>query len=250
MNSEQRLHFRDAFRTARASALDDAEGFDELLFALERLGKFLYGQPGNMGKFAPALVRLASTSYLAEAIPRLWREFHIPFDVLLAQLRRARNAALHEGAFARHLTSHAVTISLILEDALMEESDRVGDYMVRAPVCAGLWQPLSFVRQSLLAHSFSFMPVNVGTDLIPQWRLVSDLAIATFLRGADNREKALGITLKTAVDSGGLLLSEPLVCAPDKPVRKALENCKGLPILVVSDTGDRLLGIATAYDLI
>jgi len=38
-------HFRDQFRIARASAFRDAEGFQEILFVIERLGFMLANNP-------------------------------------------------------------------------------------------------------------------------------------------------------------------------------------------------------------
>ena len=56
----------------------------------------------------------------------------------------------------------------------------VGDFMVRNPICAELWHPISFIRQALLANSFSFLPVRRDT----KWHLISDLQIATYLGAA------------------------------------------------------------------
>jgi hypothetical protein len=69
---------------------------------------------------------------------------------------------LHQGAFARRLTGHAIELSLVLEDALRRSLDSpvVGDYMVRGPICAEPWQPISFIRQRMLANSFSFLTLT------------------------------------------------------------------------------------------
>jgi hypothetical protein len=252
MNQKESIHFRDEFREARAKALNDAEGFDSLLFALERLGRFLHRGKGNLGKFETLITELASQSPLAQTIPAQWHEFHTPFDLLYAQLRSARNAALHEGAFARHLTTDAVNIAIVLEDALMASSDRVGDFMVRAPVCAILWQPLSFVRQILLANSFSCLPVNIASDEAPKWYLVSDFALAACLKRTtfQERERLLALSLDAAVKSGQLRLVEPFTCGPDTLVTEALAKCQGQPVLVVSASLGQLLGIATPFDLL
>jgi hypothetical protein len=252
MNQEESLHFRDEFREARAKALDDAEAFDGLLFALERLGRFLHGGSGNLGQFESALTELALQSPLARAIPDQWRDFHTRFDILYGQLRAARNAALHEGAFARHLTTDAVNIAIVLEDALMASSIRVGDFMVRALVCAAPWQPLSFVRQTLLAHSFSALPVYIDSDEAKGWRLVSDFALADCLKSASfqERNRLLALSLGEAVESGHLKLIAPLVCSPDDLVADVLDKCQGYPVLVASTEPRQLLGIATPFDLL
>lgn len=158
MDDVHRVHFRNELRDARAVALRDAEGFDSILFAIERLGSFLLERIEALGEYQSVLIRLAQKSPLSH-LPRPLHGWSPPFNRLLGQLVEARNDALHQGAFARHLTSHAMDVSLILEDALMDGSNKVGDYMVRNVITAALWQPLSFVRQQMLANSFSFLPV-------------------------------------------------------------------------------------------
>ena len=135
-------------------------------------------------------------------------------------VKDARNDALHQGAFARHLTSHAIELALVLEDALRRRLDSpvVGDYMVRNHVCAELWQPISFIRQQMLANSFSFLPVkSSGRD----WCLISDLDIATYL-GPDalKRKPRLAQTLNAAKIP--LQLTKP--CAIDTPLEEALRR--------------------------
>jgi hypothetical protein len=56
------------------------------------------------------------------------------------------------------LTTHAFQVALILEDALMTDMKMVSQYMVRDVVCAQSWQPISFVRQQMLAYSYSYLP--------------------------------------------------------------------------------------------
>jgi hypothetical protein len=204
LSDEQRIYFRDLFRESRFAALRDAEGFDATLFALERFGKFLSPKGRSLGNFRLQISQAAEWSALAKKIPEEWPDFHTSFDDLYDQLRDARNSAFHEGAFARHLTSHAVLVSVILEDALMEGRNSIGDYMVRMPTCACMWHPLSFIRQTLLANSFSYLPVNNGTDDEPDWRLISDCSLAIFLRSGQDfdRMNRLSMTLQKAVESG------------------------------------------------
>ena len=45
------LYFRDLFRNARSMALKDAENFDQVLFVVESLGKYLLQKQGNLGKY-------------------------------------------------------------------------------------------------------------------------------------------------------------------------------------------------------
>lgn len=45
LSHEQRAFFRTSLRNARAAALSDAEGFQGILFAIERLGFYLTRPP-------------------------------------------------------------------------------------------------------------------------------------------------------------------------------------------------------------
>src|ERR1035441_1611646 len=118
---------------------------------------------------------------------------------------------MHEGAYARHLASHAVKLALILEDALCNGSDKdgsnksletpfpklapegalmkIGELMVPNPICAEIWHPLSFIRQTMLESSFSYLPVQTTADGKSAWKLVSDLELARYLKTARNAEE-------------------------------------------------------------
>jgi CBS domain-containing protein len=242
------LVFADQLRSAREAALKDAEAFDGIIHAVERLGSFLSPKSENLGQYKCELEKIASTSAMAEEVPKSFRNVLTPFSLLFDLVKDARNDALHQGAFARHLTGHAIELALILEDALRrsETPPVVSDYMVRNPVCAELWQPIGFIRQQMLANSFSFLPV---LNKRGRWCLLSDRAIVTYL-GANRTERKK-------------LLASPLVKAPQvklKPARcvmeetalqDALRYLKDAPLLVCGE-GDpkRLLGIVTAFDLL
>ena len=119
--------------------------------------------------------------------------------------------------------------------------------MVRNPVCAELWQPISFIRQQMLANSFSFLPVKRAAG---DWCLISDLDIATYL-GPDalKRKPRLAQTLNAAKIP--LQLTKP--CAIDTPLEEALRRLgkDGKPLLVCRQEQDQqiLVGIVTAFDL-
>jgi hypothetical protein len=159
LDLEIAVFFRDQFREARATALRDAEGFQEVLFVLERFGTSLTGGIQTLKKYEGDIQKMALISPLAKDIPERHKSWHLPFSKLYELVRKARNDALHQGAFARHLTNSAIQLTLVLEDALMSDRNMAGDYMVREPVCASSWQPLSFIRQQMLAHSFTYLPV-------------------------------------------------------------------------------------------
>ncbi|HEV7904539.1 MAG TPA: hypothetical protein VGO96_11915 [Pyrinomonadaceae bacterium] len=250
MDVEVKLYFRDQLREARAVALRDAEGFGEIIFVLERLGSLLSDKIG-LGKKADSIIKQANESSLAEKIPNEWRGLHTPFPTLYKLVQDARNTAMHEGAFARHLTTHAIELSIILEHALMKDIAQVCDFMVRNPVSASLWQPLSFIRQSMLINSFSYLPVLVG-NVEPVWKLISDLEVARYLRSEDQsmRERLALSIEKAIVQPSGINLQSPKVCDPEFPVAKLFAEWDGLPILIKTKSSNDLLGIVTAFDLL
>src|SRR5262245_53896225 len=113
---EAAIYFRDQFRQARAAVVRDAEAFESLIHVIERLGMLLSHEMGDLGKYCGHLKAFAGRSPLARKLPD---SLHTRFSKLYESVRVARNDAMHQGAFARHLTSHAVKLVLILEDALM-----------------------------------------------------------------------------------------------------------------------------------
>ena len=255
MDLEIARHFRDEFRQAREVAYGNAENFQDLLFSLERLGIYLTKSISALGPYKNDICQLAKESPLAEEIPESHREWHMPFSELYDVVKDARNDALHQGAFARHLTSHATQLALVLEDALMETTgaNKVGDYMVRNPVCASLWQPISFIRQQMLENSYSYLPFLNSSNSSRQWKLVSDYSIAQYLRSApkkNERKRRLARTLEEAISDG--LKTHPVeVCDVHETIEKVLDSFDGKPFLVVrTENKNDLLGILTAFDLL
>jgi hypothetical protein len=200
------IAFADQLRAARHAALKDAEDFDEIIHVVERLGSYLtkekfadVGDYGSLKKYKPSLVELAaSNSGLAFCLPVLFRNVLTPFDQLYELVSTARNDAMHQGAFARHLTVHAIELAIILEDALTNlKNPAVCDFMVRNPVCAELWQPIGLIRQQMLVNSYSYLPVLRDKH----WYLISDVEIAIYLgpeRHGKDRTKGLASTLEEA----------------------------------------------------
>ena len=123
----------------------------------------------------------------------------------------------------------------------------VGDYMVRNPTCAELWQPVSFIRQQMLANSFSFLPVRRPTD----WCIVSDLDIAIYL-GTDTSKRRQH--LAKSLNATGIVLQEAKFCTVDTPLDEALSmlNSYQKPLLVSLKDKDQntLVGIVTSFDLL
>jgi hypothetical protein len=241
------LHFRDELRDARAAVQADAEQFSQLCFTLERYGAFLIQRRGDLGKYREAISRTASRSPLAELLPSRWGTFHTPWSILYEMLRDARNDALHQGARARHLAKSAVQLSIILEDALMYDKVRIADFMTRSAICAAMWQPVSFIRQQMLEHSFSFLPTMDPRE--QKWMLVSDRTLAQFLR--TDRHERLAKPLEEAIALGLALEPPDGWLSPSEGLDVALSKLCNRPILVVRDgPASELLGIATAFDLL
>lgn len=262
MERKKALYFRDRFRAAREAAQKNAENFDKIIFALEQLGMHLCKRQGNgLGNYMDAIFALACKSSLAKPSDKQ-RPFCTPFDILFDLVRQGRNSAMHEGAYARHLTQHAIEISIVLEDAFDQIIDMpepnmnkptISDFMVRNPVCAEIWHPLSFIRQNMLANSFSYLPVEVEES---KWKLVSDLEVSKYLRkevDGDKRRDKLAKTLDEASKSGLTLLDAVAVKDADTvatALDKLNDKCRP-PVLLVTDVAEkRLLGIVTAFDLL
>ncbi len=255
MNRECALSFRDQFRDARYYALEDAEGYQKILFVLERLGSYLSESQKDLGRYKPCIRPLVKCHHPnGGRPPEGYSHYFMDFDTLYEMVREGRNDAQHQGAVARILTSHSVQLSIILEDALSnveepEKDRKIKDYMVRNPVCAYLWQPIGFIRQIMLENSFSCLPFQCGDT----WYVVSDCDIARYLADCkgEDRKKKLNKTLECVKKSGEITLMKKAVVSPDKTVSEALERvkCQGWPILVKRDGCEELLGIVAAFDL-
>ena len=249
MTPEAARDFRLQLQLARENALKDAEAFDGVIHVVERLGSLRLGRMADLGAYKPKVAEVAEHSPLATAVPADWRSVHTPFSQLYDMIKDARNDAMHVGASARHLTTHAIELALILEDALRmcEESKYVSDYMVRDPVCASLWQPVSLIRQRMLTNSFSYLPVQNAAG---QWCLVSDLQVAKYLQGISHKER--NKRLATPLDRATEIELLRATCLSDNvPIGIALAWFDGTPLLGFRDNAEaELMGILTAFDLL
>lgn len=254
LSKTAKIAFRDQLRDARAKAVSDAEGFHEVLFAIERLGATILGKQKTLNDYEGKLRNLAECSALSFCLPSKFRHLFMPFDVLYKNLRIARNDALHQGAYARHITSSAVEMSIVLEDALMSDSTVVSDYMVKDIVCAETWQPLAYLRQQMLKNSFSFLPLykpNLG------WSLISDSSIVFALRNSEeDRNDLLGKTLEKAIEKKWIISIDDVIFAkPGESISEVLskmQNCchPEHPVLIQHPKEpDKIIGIVTAFDL-
>jgi predicted transcriptional regulator len=249
LSLKTKLALRDQFKAARVYALADAEGFQEILYSLERLGIILTKQVLDLYGYGNKIKELARESPLAFEIPQTYRHFHTPFDTLYEIVRNARNDALHQGAYARHLTSHAIELSLILEDSLSghdskENEKFVADYMVKDVVQAEPWQPISYVRQVMLSNNFSFLPIFKD-----DWHFVSDMSLAKALIGKSNnkRKEVLALTLEEAIKNGIVKLLAATQIDYLTPFNLLSDKLEHYPLLVMRDKN--LVGIITSFDV-
>jgi hypothetical protein len=249
LDIDARRHFRDELRRARADVLLNSEDHYSVVQALEGLGRFMVGYGAGLGKFQSALEAIAKGSALCDEIPSRWHGHHLPFARLMNSIREARNVAIHEGAVARRLAVHSIECALILEDALQADMTTVSEFMVRSPVIAELWHPLSFVRQTMLTESYSFLPIKMQGV----WHFLSDASVAAALRGPGTRkerDRRLSLTLQQAL-AESLLLIHPAPCAgPSDGVSALAASAMPLPVLVLAPPTNDLVGILTAFDLL
>ncbi len=251
------LHYRDELREARLKALRDAESFEDIVFVFERIGAHLAGEiKRGLKSYKGAISRYAEKSPLAADIPEACDDWHSSFDGLYELVLKGRNDALHQGAFARHLTTWAIELATIVEDALVEEATQsmgaqIKVFMIRNPVCAYMWQPVSSIRQIMLANSFSYLPVMIDEKPKPSWHLISDFAVASFLRLAPSkRKKRLAYKLEEARNDKPDLLCEAHTCRASDLVEKVLEDSHGKPVLILGDNPGELRGLVTPFDLL
>lgn len=83
---------------------------------------------------------------------------------------------MHSDVFARHVTAAAIELCISLEKVLMKETyipqKQVKDFMDKSPVVLEPWQPVAYVRQLILTHSFSYLPVYLQS-----WKLVRNIGL-------------------------------------------------------------------------
>lgn len=124
---------------------------------------------------------------------------------------------------------------------------KISDVMVRDPVCAETWQPLSLIRQVMLENSFSYLPCNTNEG----WKIVSDLELAKYLRhnNSQSRKSRMVESLTDAVKVHTPLLQNVVTCHHQVSAEEALSLCRDRPLLVLGNT-DHVIGIVTAFDLL
>ena len=234
-------------RNVRALVFRDAESFYEASTLLEYIGQILAGEiRSGLGQYQREIVDLAcrSPSVNRNEIERL-------FNVV----RNARNMAVHEGGWARHLNTRLIDLFLILEEAIVSRMTHVEDLMVRGPLVAYGWQRIADVRKAMLANSFSTIPFLVEKQDRTEWRLLTDTGVVGMLnsvRTKAERNRLLAMSIDSAIDQAKIKPERPIFCNRTDLISKVVPKMNHLPVLVLEgEAGNRrLVGILTAFDLL
>ncbi len=229
-------------RDGRALILRDAESFHEAATTLEQMGQILSGEIRNgLGRYRDVLLELMEMSGQDRT-----DENERLFDVV----KDARNMAVHEGSFARHLSRRLIDLFLILEEVIMTKIQLVEDIMVRNPVVAETWQMVANARRELLANSFSFLPILYDG----KWQLIADFEMMRFLRKPLDllKNDRLSMSLGTTIKEESIRLISAKTCAPSDTIVYLTDIIESLPVLVIQkfDGEPKLLGIVTPFDLL
>lgn len=256
LSRDERLFYRDRLWAARYAALADAEGFEQICFAVEALGMRLAEKQGALSEYQEVISGLIATvdwrNDLAKEFPWAFTQF----PALYEKLRTARNDAMHTGAYARHATSAAVELCILLEEAVMTENQSklktVGDVMVREVISVEEWHPVAHARHLMLTHSFSFLPVRIDHG----WKLISEMSIARFLQAASSsadRKKRLAKSIAGAVDVEASLVCAAKEVCPATEIstlfESPIQDHGRIWLVIETDGSDRLLGILTPFEL-
>lgn len=244
----ERLYHRDELRAGRYAALADAEGFHAICFALEALGLRLSGKKAALGDYKTALSDLARSSVVLSQLAQTHPERFSRFHTLFSFVKSARNDAMHTGVYARHATAAAIELCIGLEEALMKEQrilrQTVQDFMVKTPVTIEPWQPVAHARQLMLTHSFSFLPVFIGT-----WKLLSETGLARYMRSDKDWAGLLSRTIEHAAPKLKLIDAR-VVHLADEVAPLLAEKEPETRLWLVVDEHDRLCGVLSPFELI
>ena len=250
------LHLRKNLQKARYRVLEDGENWLVIVQEVEAVGKAVsespkpvYGLGGLKKPLQDFVKKYHPTASQGE-------EDFEDFKDLLEEVQRVRNDEAHTGAAARAAAKIATTVGIYLEDTLMAASgagDNVKAYIQKEVVRVYTWQRLEECRRLMLTHSFSYLPIKIGT----KWKLLTDMNLAKYLAQAKCNTK------------WKKLMWETVECAKEKAYKKeeelklecvktveqtdskkcALDKMKGKAAIVTEGDED-LVGIITPFDLL
>ena len=234
-----------SLRDARALILRDAESFHEAATTLEQIGRVLSGEiRDGLKRYKSEILGLANSMGELEQVEKSERLFNTVCD--------ARNMAVHEGAWARHLSSRLIDLFLILEESIMSKMSRVEDVMVRDALVAEPWHMVADVRKMMLSNSFSCLPIFLDE----KWLIIRDVAIIGFLRGTKDKKtehrKLLSMQICSAIETKGVVALLGTCCGLQTTLFDVAAEIGDGPMLVTEEKGGRaqLLGIVTPFDLL
>lgn len=239
-------------RDARYLVLRDSESFHEAATNLEQIGQIIGGRLRiGLGAYRHTLLDITQIT---------GRHERNQMSRLLKVVCEARNMAVHEGAWARHLSDRLVDFFLILEEAIMnvKQIQIVADIMVRSPVFVEPWHTVSHVRRQMLANSFSCLPILYDG----KWNLISDVEIMKLIRKPsllkdyneiqNEKLQRLSMKLDAGLKDRSIVPTLAKCCSPYDTIPELLEKMDSFPILVIeeNDGEKRLWGIVTPFDLL
>ena len=243
LSSEAALFFAREMRDARAKALADAEGWQDLIYVFERLAKFATrSQKTTIGNRDAKSI---FSDIINHGFPRAHQQ-----RLLLDQVIEGRNSEFHGGAAARRFARHCVEFSFLLEDGLKNFMNKtLGSIMSSPVISVEPWQMQADVRRLMLENSFTWVPIKEGNI----WRVASDHALVVFLR--DNREAIYSKTLRDSLAGSNPFHAPTLGIFNENTEtnHEVLQEALAQGPVLVSAEGispDRVVGIVTAFDLL
>jgi len=131
MKPEVAAALLNKLRDIRYAVYKDAESFDEGVANLEYVGQILSGKLGvGLSAYEDEILGLAGQAASSQDAKRL--------KELFRKVKDARNDSVHSGAFIRHHSLSLVSLVLLLEEAITNNSQIASDLMVRNPITAQL----------------------------------------------------------------------------------------------------------------
>lgn len=187
---EQLRYFLQLLRNSRYTTLQDGEDFTSVCFALEEIGlHVLTEKRSRLGQYREALEFLVNDHQKAR------------FQGALSQLIAVRNDKSHQGVFARNAAKKAIIVSETLEACIMPHLKTIEDIMIDVVTYAESFMSLAKVRELMLSHSFSFLPIKQSG----QYCLLADYEVARLWRDSKSDERYL-LPLKEHIETKRLSL--------------------------------------------
>ena len=137
LSAQERVELLAQLRDTRALMLRDAESFHEASTTLEHIGQVIGRSIKNgLSRYEEEIVCLAMEAGNSDFDEAGFRRL---FNVV----REARNTTVHDGAYARHLSSRLIELYLILEEAIMSKMQfRTSKLLFRARFDQKNWPKL------------------------------------------------------------------------------------------------------------